>query len=42
MFIGPTWQSYGFAKEQELCIIPMWRFVYVGVTVCACKRMLEK
>lgn len=44
MFIGPAWQSYGIVKEQELCIIPIWRFdsVYMGVSVCACKGMLEK
>lgn len=44
MFIGPSWQSYGIVKEQELCIITIWRSdsVYMGVSVRACKRMLEK
>lgn len=44
MFIGHTWQSHGILKEQELCIIPIWRFdrVYMGVSVCVCKGALEK
>lgn len=44
MFIGHTWQSHGILKEQERCIIPIWRFdrVYMGVSVCACNGALEK